>query len=111
MYHRYEGIEHEGRTVVAVDPSGCGCTECITGEYVPLDQANVELLKGIALGQIANNTYSPVIVTVRPATMHDPLEAGSGIVYEVQLEHLRGVWAPHELDHRDAEEIVREARP
>lgn len=109
-HHRYQGVEHDGRTVIAVDPSGCGCTECITGEYVPLQDATVELLHGIATGRVANNTYSAVTVTVRPWNTSDPVEAGE-IVYEVELEHLRGVWSSDQLDGRDAETIVREARP
>lgn len=110
MSYRIEGIERDGRTVYAVDPTGCGCNECITGEYVPLEEATVELLKGIALGTVANNTYGALTVTVRTWNTSDPIEAGD-IVYQVELEHLSGVWSQDQLDGRDADTIVRESMP
>ena len=42
--------------VLAIDPSGCNCTECLTGEYVPLDRAtNAQIAKMLA-GGIRDNT-------------------------------------------------------
>jgi hypothetical protein len=41
---------------VAIDPPGCGCTKCVTGEYVPLEEASDELLHLMLLGKIKNNT-------------------------------------------------------
>ena len=36
---------------VAIDPAGCGCTECLTGQYVPLERATdaVRALPGVRL--------------------------------------------------------------
>lgn len=42
--------------VRAIDPRGCGCTECLTGEYVPLDRADDIDLLGLLLGHFTNNT-------------------------------------------------------
>ena len=41
---------------IAIDPRGCGCTECLTGEYVPLDQATSAQIALMAAGLLANNT-------------------------------------------------------
>lgn len=41
---------------IAIDPPGCGCTECLTGEYVPLDQATDDQLQAMLQGKVANNT-------------------------------------------------------
>lgn len=41
---------------IAVDPPGCGCTECLTGEYIPLDQATEEQVRALAKGKLANHT-------------------------------------------------------
>ena len=40
----------------AVDPIGCGCNECITGEYVPFDKAKSDVLAALLHGDIKNNT-------------------------------------------------------
>lgn len=48
--------EHEARIPIAIDPPGCGCTECLTGEYVPLDQATDDQLRLMLQGKIKNNT-------------------------------------------------------
>lgn len=41
---------------VAIDPPGCGCTECITGEYVPLDRATDRQIAALLRGEIQDNT-------------------------------------------------------
>lgn len=41
---------------IALDPPGCGCTECLTGEYVPLDRATDEQFRLMITGKITNNT-------------------------------------------------------
>lgn len=44
------------RTPIAIDPKGCGCTECCTGEYIPLDRATPEQIMLMINGKIRNNT-------------------------------------------------------
>lgn len=41
---------------VAIDPPNCGCTECITGEYVPLADATPRQITDMLAGRLANNT-------------------------------------------------------
>lgn len=41
---------------IAIDPAGCGCTECITGEYIPLDAASSTDILKLVRGGIGNNT-------------------------------------------------------
>jgi len=49
--------------ILAVDPDGCGCTECLIGEYVPQNQwvQNANLLDVLRLlrDEVRNNTYTP----------------------------------------------------
>lgn len=49
---------------VAIDPPGCGCTECITGEYIPLDRATDQQVAALLRGEIHDNTNLAVEVTV-----------------------------------------------
>lgn len=41
---------------IQVDPPGCGCTECITGEYVPLDLATLTQVADMIQGGLGNGT-------------------------------------------------------
>lgn len=41
---------------VAIDPPNCGCTECITGEYVPLADATPRQITDMLAGRLGNNT-------------------------------------------------------
>lgn len=41
---------------IAIDPPNCGCTECITGEYVPLADATPRQVADMLAGRLANNT-------------------------------------------------------
>lgn len=41
----------------AIDPEGCGCTECIIHEYYPLDEATPAMLRDMIAGYIGSNTY------------------------------------------------------
>lgn len=53
---------------VAIDPYGCNCTECIAGEYVPLERADDAQLAAMLRGEIGDNTNTgelQVVVTVR----------------------------------------------
>lgn len=45
------------RIPYAVDPEGCGCTECLVGDYVPADQAN-DNVKALAEAGIVKYNYS-----------------------------------------------------
>jgi hypothetical protein len=40
----------------AIDPPGCGCTECLIGEYVPLDRATNTQIRQMTAGEIADHT-------------------------------------------------------
>lgn len=44
--------------LLAIDPRGCGCTECLTGEYVPIDEADAEQIRQLMLGRIADHSNS-----------------------------------------------------
>lgn len=49
-------LQDERAKVIQVDPIGCGCTECITGLYVPLDAASDEQLFDLTMGKLSNAT-------------------------------------------------------
>jgi hypothetical protein len=49
-----------------IDPYGCGCTECLTGEYVPLNRATAEQVFALLAGDISDatgETFTRTIVT------------------------------------------------
>lgn len=48
---------------IAIDPPGCGCTECITGEYVPLVDATPRQITDMLAGRIGNNTGCEFSIT------------------------------------------------
>lgn len=41
---------------LAIDPPNCACTECITGEYVPLIDATPRQITDMLAGRLGNNT-------------------------------------------------------
>lgn len=43
--------------LTAIDPVGCGCTECLIGEYKPVDQATAEDMLALFLGELRDNAY------------------------------------------------------
>lgn len=51
-------------TPIAVDPPGCACTECITGQYRPLDRATPQDIAALLRGQLRNHTGAALRVTV-----------------------------------------------
>lgn len=46
---------HDPR-LLAIDPPGCGCTECLTGEYRPLQDATDDDIRALFAGEINDNT-------------------------------------------------------
>lgn len=53
---------------IAIDPYGCGCTECITGQYVPLEQATDAQLAAMLRGELHDNTNTgelQITITIR----------------------------------------------
>lgn len=48
--------EYQPPRLLAVDPVGCGCTECGRGEYVPLDFASIDQIELMLLGVLGDNT-------------------------------------------------------
>lgn len=50
--------------VVAIDPYGCGCTECLTGEYVPLSSARSSQVKAMLKGKLDDHTGETFTKTV-----------------------------------------------
>ncbi|MFJ5951364.1 hypothetical protein [Streptomyces noursei] len=51
-------------SLIAVDPPGCGCTECIIGQYVPLDRATPEDIAAMLNGRLFNHTGTELRITV-----------------------------------------------
>lgn len=47
-----------------IDPPGCGCTECLVGEYVPLDQATEHDIMAMAAGVVSNASGFPLTAQV-----------------------------------------------
>lgn len=50
---------------IAIDPPYCGCTECLTGEYVPLDLASTEQIVAMAMAHLVNNTEREISIRVK----------------------------------------------
>ena len=42
--------------LIAIDPIGCGCTECLTGEYVPLEMATADQMRAMLMGTVRDHT-------------------------------------------------------
>jgi hypothetical protein len=54
--------------IQAIDPTGCGCMECITGEYIPYDSYYIdEVLEAILDGKISprNNLNDGTLIIYR----------------------------------------------
>lgn len=47
---------------IAVDPWGCGCTECVTGEYKPLSDATDDDIADLLAGRLRDNTHTGCLV-------------------------------------------------
>lgn len=64
----------------AIDPPGCGCTECIVGEYVPLDSPYIdEVLEAVLNGEIMprNNQNNGTLIIYRTSggTIYDMIDS------------------------------------
>lgn len=67
----------------AIDPPGCGCTECITGMYVPLDQATPRMIVAMCLGWISNHTSQEPATLLAAAV---PAEMLAKVLIDTTLE-------------------------
>jgi len=54
--HRYDSAAFTTVWPTAVDPADCGCTECLIGQYIPLDQANPQHIVDMLFGDLDNHT-------------------------------------------------------
>ena len=50
-------------TLRAIDPTFCGCTDCITGTYVPLNRATDDQIQAMFLGIIGDHTGNQWTIT------------------------------------------------
>ncbi len=85
--------------LLAVDPVGCGCTECLVGEYVPLPDATKENILAVARGELGDNTsqiahveyeWSGVTITLGPHTFVYEDESYDTLPpKDLAFEHLR----------------------
>lgn len=55
----------ETPTLTAIDPSGCGCNECMTGEYKPLDKATDDDIRALFAGNLRDNTEHHWLISKR----------------------------------------------
>lgn len=82
--------------LIAVDPWDCGCTECITGEYVPLRYATDEQIADLITGRLRNNLNSGTQLEVHTTYA---TENGKLVLHDVTVtyEHHDGQtreWSP-----------------
>lgn len=82
--------------LIAVDPWDCGCTECITGEYVALRMADDEQIADLIAGRLRNNLNSgtELEITVTHAVRDGKLNP---VGVTVRYEHHDGQsreWTP-----------------
>lgn len=57
--------------VLAIDPTGCGCTDCIVGIYIPLHQANGDQIQALLLGVVNDNTGTHFDIKQTPSGTFD----------------------------------------
>jgi len=68
---------------LAIDPVGCGCTECLIGEYVPLECATADDVTALLTGQIADHSESTWFVSSEPAGRLRVFNATTGAVWVI----------------------------
>lgn len=77
--------------LIAIDPPGCGCTECITGEYVPLNEATEEQITQMLVGKVRNNTAQQLRLNlVYIVEDEQDVSRARNVGFEVIAEH--GSW-------------------
>lgn len=94
-------------TLTAVDPPGCGCTECITGQYVPLDHATPENITALLNGQLRNHTGVELRITAVYA-LRAEASVGVALTETMRVEHEDLVW---HLEPSDAASVTVTAVP
>lgn len=80
---------------VQIDPPGCGCTECLTGEYVPLDQASKEQVAAMLAGKLSNATSEVFDMTIKVVDITDHLKENSPVVTTVRSRWSGMEWSWH----------------
>lgn len=58
----------------AIDPTGCGCTDCLTGASVPLDQATQEQLIDAICGYASLRTDEEIDIEISMVITREDLE-------------------------------------
>jgi hypothetical protein len=71
-----------------IDPPTCGCTDCLTGEAVPLDQASNEQLIRLTAGRVVSRlpADTPVALKSQIAIVY----AGQPYTAETTVETVAG---------------------
>lgn len=76
--------------LIAVDPWDCGCTECITDEYVALRFATDENIADLLAGRLRNNLNSGTELEV-------------GVTHAVQSGKLIPIHVTVKCEHHDGQ--------
>jgi len=74
--------------LIAIDPAGCGCTECLTGEYRPLQAASEDELRALVAGHLRDHTEVMWYLSELPFGGGFTVSAAG--VPEFTVEHLPG---------------------
>jgi hypothetical protein len=71
----------------AIDPQGCGCTECLVGEYVPLERATNRQIQRMLKGKLDDHTGERFTKTIT----HYP-GAGKDVTVAAEYSGLSWSW-------------------
>lgn len=58
----------------AIDPSDCGCNECLTGESVPMNRATQQQLIQALTGRLVLQTDEPIDIEITMTIEREDLE-------------------------------------